>query len=306
MIEVKGVSKWYGTLKALNQVSFSVDKGQIVGFLGPNGAGKTTMMKILTTFLYPDEGEVKVCDLDIWQDPLEVRRRIGYLAEHRPLYDSMGVYQFLKFIAEARGVPRHELKKRVDVAIERCGLVGYEKRIISTLSKGYKQRVGLAQALVHEPDVLILDEPTTGFDPNQILEIRQVIRELGKDHTILLSTHILSEVQALCERVILIHRGNVVIDDLLSNLTGTSNVYFGLLKGDLEKLRQSLQKIEGVEEVSLRPVEEGLQFTLKAKEGTPHLGEKIFQAVLEAEGIILELEREKRSLEAIFQEATKN
>jgi len=218
MIEVKGLTKYYGQLAAIEDVSFSVSKGQILGFLGPNGAGKTTTMRILTGFSPPTRGTAVVAGYDIAANPVEVKRRVGYLPESVPLYGEMLVSKFLAYVAAVKGVGRGRRRSEVGRVIERCGLADVERRVCSNLSKGYRQRVGLAQALIGDPPVLILDEPTVGLDPRQIIEIRQVIKELGEDHTVLLSTHILPEVAMVCERVLIINQGHVVAEDTMANL----------------------------------------------------------------------------------------
>lgn len=215
-IIVNNVTKVFGQQYALNKVSFEAKKGEIVGFLGPNGAGKTTMMKIITGLIPPTEGDVSVCGLDIWKDSLKLHQIVGYLSEANPLYYDMYVREFLLFIA---GVFRlKEKQKSIDEVIERTGLAPEQHKKIGALSRGYKQRVGIAQALIHNPEVLILDEPTTGLDPNQLIEIRELIRTYGKDRTVLLSTHIMQEVQAMCDHVIIINKGELVADTLTKDL----------------------------------------------------------------------------------------
>ncbi|MDA0882929.1 MAG: ATP-binding cassette domain-containing protein, partial [Bacteroidetes bacterium] len=204
-ILVQNVTKLYGEQKALNSVDFSIQKGEIIGFLGPNGAGKTTMMKIITCFIPPSEGKVEVCGIDVMESPLEVKKKVGYLPEHNPLYLDMWVKEYLQFVAELYQLPKS--KSKVDEMIERVGLGLEQHKKIGALSKGYRQRVGLAQAMIHDPEVLILDEPTSGLDPNQLVEIRQLIQEIGKSKTVMLSTHIMQEVEALCNRAIIINRG---------------------------------------------------------------------------------------------------
>lgn len=213
-IEVKDVSKYYGEQAALKSVSFEVKKGEIVGFLGPNGAGKSTLMKIITSFISADEGNVFVGNQMVEQDNIEIRKKIGYLAEHNPLYNEMYIKEYLTFIADVYGYS----KSRVNDVIELTGLTPEQHKKINQLSKGYKQRVGLSAALIHEPEVLILDEPTTGLDPNQMVEIRNLIRESGKDKTVMLSTHIMQEVEKMCNRVIIINKGKIVADEMLSTL----------------------------------------------------------------------------------------
>ena len=209
-IVVKNVSKLFGKQFALKNVSFEVKKGEIVGFLGPNGAGKSTMMKIITCFLPPSEGDVSVCGLDIWNDSFELRKKIGYLSEANPLYYDMYVVEFLEFIAGIHKIKNK--KEQIGRVIHMTGLEAEKHKKIGALSRGYKQRVGLAQALIHDPEVLILDEPTTGLDPNQLIEIRELIKKCGKTKTVLLSTHIMQEVEAVCDRVIIIHHGEIIAD----------------------------------------------------------------------------------------------
>ena len=213
-IKVKDVSKYYGQQAALQSVSLEIKKGEIVGFLGPNGAGKSTLMKIITTYLAADEGQVEVCQENVEENPLSVRQKVGYLAEHNPLYLEMYVKEYLNFHAGVHKIA----KERIEGIIEKTGLSPEAHKKIGQLSKGYKQRVGLAAALLHDPEVLILDEPTTGLDPNQLIEIRKLIREIGKEKTILLSTHIMKEVEAVCDRVILISKGTIVADKKLDEL----------------------------------------------------------------------------------------
>ncbi len=225
MIEATNLSKRYGDITAVDGVSFSVERGEVVGFLGPNGAGKTTTMRMLTGFLPPTDGSAKICGHDIFEAPLEARRAIGYLPESPPLYPEMSVFSYVDYVARIKDVPRRERRAKVERALERCGLAAVSRRVIGTLSKGYRQRVGLAQAIVHEPPVLILDEPTIGLDPIQIGEIRALIAELARgsggeaQHTVILSTHILPEVEAICRRVVMINQGRKTIDAPLAELT---------------------------------------------------------------------------------------
>lgn len=219
MIEVQGLTKIYGNKAAVDNLTFSVEQGEVVGFLGPNGAGKTTTMRVLSCFMPPTSGSAKVAGYDIHADSIEVRRRIGYLPEHVPLYTELTVTQYLNFVAEAKAVPRLQRRQKVGEVIERCLLHDVRGRIINTLSKGYRQRVGLAQALLGDPPVLILDEPTIGLDPKQIIEIRNLIRQMQGERTVLLSTHILPEVSVVCQRVIIINEGRIVAVDTPENLT---------------------------------------------------------------------------------------
>ncbi len=217
MIEVQNLYKNYGTFQALNDISFSVDKGQIVGFLGPNGAGKTTTMRILTCFMPASKGKATVAGYDVFKESREVRKRIGYLPENIPLYTEMTVSKYLSYMAKIRSVPRKQINERIDTVVESCGLTERRHQIIGQLSRGFKQRVGLAQALVHDPEVLILDEPTSGLDPRQIVEIRELIKSLGIERTILFSTHILPEAKMTCERLLIISNGIITGDVPLSN-----------------------------------------------------------------------------------------
>src|ERR1700749_2911482 len=218
MITVKGLTKRYGRTTAVDHISFQVEKGQIVGFLGPNGAGKTTTMRILTCFLPPSEGTAKVAGFDVLEQPLEVKKRIGYLPETPPVYQEMEVGEYLTFVGKLKGMGGASLANRVNEVAERCSVADVRDKLIGKLSKGYRQRVGLAQAIIHNPDVLILDEPTAGLDPKQINETRDLIKSLAGDHTIILSTHILPEVEQICEQVIIINKGKLVASDSVNNL----------------------------------------------------------------------------------------
>src|SRR5215470_14006585 len=218
MIKVEGLTKRYARTVAVDDISFEVQKGQIVGFLGPNGAGKTTTMRVLTCFLPPTSGTANVAGFDVIEKPIEVKKRIGYLPETPPLYPEMEVIEYLNFVGRIKGVPKANLSKRIDEVMEKCAVTDVRAREIGKLSKGYRQRVGLAQAILHNPDVLILDEPTAGLDPHQIIETRDLIKGLAGNHTIILSTHILPEVEATCERVIIISKGRLVATDSVSNL----------------------------------------------------------------------------------------
>lgn len=223
-ISIKNLTKIYGEQKALDNINIEIEQGQIVGLLGPNGAGKSTMMKILTCFIPPTEGEVKVCGYDIFDNPMQVRANIGYLPEQNPLYYDMYVREFLMFIAGIHKIDKKIRKQRVEEIIELTGISKEVNKKISMLSKGYKQRVGIAQALIHQPKVLILDEPTTGLDPNQLVEIRELIKKVGETKTVLLSTHIMQEVEAVCSRVLIINNGKLVADDETKHITSGGNL----------------------------------------------------------------------------------
>lgn len=219
MIEVQHLTKRYGDLTAVSDISFNVASGQILGFLGPNGSGKTTTMRVITGFMPATGGTVKVAGFDIFDESFEARKRIGYLPESPPLYNDMTVAAYLRFVARIKGMPKAAIPDALDRALTRCGLTKVTNRVTGHLSKGFRQRVGLAQAIIHNPEVLILDEPTVGLDPRQIIEIRALIRELAGQHTVVLSTHILPEVAQVCEKVVIIHAGRVVMEDMLVNLT---------------------------------------------------------------------------------------
>ncbi|MEW9702748.1 ABC transporter ATP-binding protein [Paenibacillus sp. SI8] len=249
MLEVKQVSKLYENERGVHNIDFSMQRGEIVGFLGPNGAGKTTTMRMITGYLNPTRGQIFIDGLSMADHPKQARRKIGYLPETPPLYPEMTVQSYLRFIANLRDVPAREQKLRVEEAIGKLGLQGREKQVIRSLSKGYKQRLGLAQAILHKPDLLILDEPTSGLDPKQIIEIRQLIHELGENHTVLLSTHILPEINAICNRVLIINQGRVVLDERPEQLGRTMGETFEVsleVKGPRERIVAELRALEGV------------------------------------------------------------
>ena len=256
MIEVDHITKYYGQTPAVQDVSFRVEKGEILGFLGPNGAGKTTTMRMLTCYLPPSEGTARVAGYDVFEDSMEVRKRIGYLPEHPPLYDDMTVASYLTFVSKIKGVDSAKRKNVVDSAADRCGLSDMRNTIIGKLSKGYRQRVGLAQALVHDPEVLILDEPTIGLDPRQIIEVRELIKSLAGDHTVILSTHILSEASMTCERVVIINKGQVVAMDTPENLTarlmGADRIYVQV-QGPVDAVTAKLREVPNVSNVVPEP-----------------------------------------------------
>ena len=252
MIEVNGLAKHYGDIVAVEDVSFKVDQGVILGFLGPNGAGKTTTMRILTCYLPPSAGNAKVAGFDVMEESMEVRRRIGYLPEQPPVYMDMTVQAYLNFVAKIKGVPSAQLAGQVDETMEKTGLPERRESVIGELSKGFRQRVGLAQALVHNPDVLILDEPTVGLDPKQIIEIREVIKSLRGDHTIILSTHILPEVSMTCEQVVIINQGRIAGEGTPESLMAQlkeGEVLRAQIRGPQDQVHQTIGEIDGVLEV---------------------------------------------------------
>ena len=258
MIEVSHLSKQYGDVVAVEDVSFRAEKGVILGFLGPNGAGKTTTMRMLTCYLPPSSGEAKVAGFDILEESMEVRKRIGYLPEQPPVYHDMTVGAYLRFVAKIKGVPGPHLNGRLDDTMEKTGIAHHRDTVIGHLSKGYRQRVGLAQALVHEPDVLILDEPTVGLDPKQIIEIREVIKGLGGDHTVILSTHILPEVSMTCSQLVIINNGRIAGEGTPESLMAQlkeGEVLRAHIDGPTDEIRAMLQGLEGVLDVGSEPGE---------------------------------------------------
>jgi ABC-2 type transport system ATP-binding protein len=300
MIDVQNVSKSYGPVQALAGVSFQVEAGEVIGLLGPNGAGKTTMMKILTGYLQPDEGEVKVDGLDVLTDTLQVQRLIGYLPENAPLYPEMSVQSYLKMIAELRQVPEASQLALLAGAVRAASLEDHLVRPIGQLSKGYRQRVGLAQAILHQPKLLILDEPTVGLDPTQIVEVRELIRRLASQSTVLLSTHILSEVEATCDRVIILLNGQVRADARLSDLAATTDVVLVLADGATEA-RAALRKLSGVKRVEVTNTSDGAQYRIHGAEGRD-LRDAVYGLVREQGWALRELRRDVRTLESVFSE----
>jgi ABC-2 type transport system ATP-binding protein len=316
MIEVESLTKDYGPTRAVDQVTFNVRKGEVLGFLGPNGAGKSTTMKILTCFLAPTSGRAKVAGFDVFDDSLEVRRRIGYLPEDTPIYRDMTVLEYLQFAAEMRGMPRDRSESRIHEIGGRCGLQEVAGKLVGELSKGYRQRLGLAQAMLHDPDILILDEPTSGLDPNQIVEIRSLIKEIGREKTVILSTHILPEVQATCSRIVIISGGKLVADGTPDSLRAqehggrykvtvhANGAAFRNPEVSQEAIRKSLASVGGVSTCELVPGEDGA-FTFGIGSATnddlrPHL----FRTVVENRWTLLELHRESASLEDVFRHLT--
>jgi ABC-2 type transport system ATP-binding protein len=245
MIQVKNLTKYFGSVLAVDRVSFKVDKGEIVGFLGPNGAGKTTTMRILTTFIPATSGTAEVAGFDVMNESMQVRQNLGYLPENVPLYPEMRVEEYLHFRAKLKGVDRKVRRRRIEECMDRCRILGVRRRLLGTLSRGYRQRVGLAEAMVHDPPILIMDEPTAGLDPNQQQDTLALIRELGEEHTILLSTHILPEVEEVCERVIVINQGRVALEDRLANLQRDCVIALEV-RGPAEQVENTLKGTEGV------------------------------------------------------------
>lgn len=296
-LTVQHLTRFYGQQRAVDNVSFSIKEGEIVGFLGPNGAGKSTTMKIATTYLPHSEGTVRVGEWDVQQNPMQVKRIIGYLPEHNPLYRDMYVHEYLRFIGSLYGLRGQTLKQRVNTMVEQCGLTQEQHKKIEMLSKGYRQRVGLAQALIHDPQVLILDEPTTGLDPNQLVEIRRLIKEVSKNKTVIFSTHIMQEVQALCDRVIVINKGKVVADDLLQNLVrGGADSIIIQVEFDRAVPVDDLRALTGVASVDVISDTTFRIIAEQAKDVRP----EIFKYASEKSVSLIGLKQEENSLEHVF------
>jgi len=299
-VKVQNLTKTFGVQKAVNGISFSADKGEILGFLGPNGAGKSTTMKIATCYLPPTRGQVRVSDLDVVDSPVEVRRKVGYLPEHNPLYLEMYVHEYLAFIGGLHKMKGSKLKDRVKEMVNLCGLTQEQNKKIGALSKGYRQRVGLAQSLVHDPEVLILDEPTTGLDPNQIIEIRNLIKTVSKEKTVIFSTHIMQEVQALCDRAVIINQGAIVADSKVTELK-TSND-FDLIKLEFKNSVDTtpLDKLKGIQGIA--EIEEGI-YELKTDTNSD-LRSEIFALAAKHNWPLVGLQQIEGSLEDVFKQLT--
>lgn len=306
MINVNGVTKYYGDFRAVNNISFVIRKGEITGLLGPNGAGKTTTLRMLTCFLRPTSGTISVGDYLASESPIEVKRQIGYLPESAPLYGDMLVYDYLWYVGKLRGVNSGDRMKEIAGV---CGITEVMHKNISELSKGYRQRVGLAHAMIHDPEILILDEPTSGLDPNQIIEIRNLIREIGKKKTVILSTHILSEVEATCDRVIIINRGDIIADSRTSELTssfgGGMKVSVQVGGADFDSLSSALSGVPGVTSVTGKREDGGLCGAVVAASPGSDVRPGIFTAVRDRGWILYEMTREQETLEHVFRELTK-
>ncbi len=309
MIEIENLTKYYGSKIAVDDISFTVNKGEILGFLGPNGAGKSTTMKIITGYLSPTAGTARINGFDIVEQSLDARRQIGYLPEHPPLYLDMTVRDYLKFAAAIHGVSRAHLSGAVDTAVERCGLRKYYRTQCNSLSKGFRQRVGIAQAMVHEPAVLILDEPTIGLDPIQIVEIRELINTYGGDHTVILSTHILPEVDLTCERVIIINDGRLVAEDTTTHLRERVNDkrdYVLEVGGDTNGVQAMLSSLGSVISVTERHVQPGVTSYLLETEGGVEVTPRIARMIVESGLELRELRSQAMTLEEIFINVTMN
>src|SRR5262245_42115997 len=299
MISVDKLTKYFGPVLAVDRITFQVDKGEIVGFLGPNGAGKTTTMRILTTYLPATSGIAKVAGFDVMTESLDVRRNIGYLPESVPLYSEMRVEEYLEYRAKLKGVGRTARRSRMDFCLDRCRLREVKRRLIGTLSRGYRQRVGLADSMVHDPPILIMDEPTAGLDPLQIRETLALIKELGQDHTILLSTHILSEVEAICERVIIINGGRIGLSQHLDELESQAVILLEV-KGPAEAVRNTLRGVSGVTNVAHLGADDGFSaFEVRTKENED-LRESLSRVMTDKDWLVRRIDRKSRRLEDAF------
>ncbi len=305
MIEVKNLTKYYGDFLAVNSINFKIEKGEIVGLLGPNGAGKSTTIRMLTGYYTPSAGEIYINNISIKENPLLVKSFIGYIPESAPLYKDMVVYDYLKFIAKIQNVPDNQIEERIDFVVEKCGLVEMVYKKIGELSKGYKQRTGIAHAMIHDPKILILDEPTSGLDPNQIIEIRELIKELGKEKTVLLSSHILSEVEATCNRVIIINKGNIVADgttnELVKSFTNIDKFFIKVkTKDSIESIKATFNfENSRVEVMDGEPKE--ILINIPKKQ---NIEEVIYKKIKEKDWILYEFRKEEQTLENLFKELT--
>ncbi len=305
-INVKGITKLYGPQKALDNLSFEVKTGEILGFLGPNGAGKTTTMKAITCFISPNSGDITVGGISVLEQPDKVKQNIGYLPENNPLYLDMPIMDYLKFIGELQGVKKSDLENRVREMVLKCGLNNEKHKKIGELSKGYRQRVGLAQALIHDPEVLILDEPTTGLDPNQIIEIRELIKEIGREKTVILSSHILAEVEATCDRVLIINEGKIVADgtpaDLRHKAQGNEILKVAIKGGEKNEMYEALKNLNEIAVVSFAS-DEMNSFEVESKPQTSSC-EAIFKMCASKGWYLTQLTPIEKNLEDIFRELT--
>jgi ABC-2 type transport system ATP-binding protein len=305
MIQLQNLVKDYGNLRAVDHINFEINEGEILGFLGPNGAGKSTTLKMITCFLSPTAGNISVEDRNVYEDSKEIREMIGYLPETNPLYTDMSVYDYLKFVAEVRHITN--FKQRLKEVVAKCGLHGVVSKPIETLSKGYRQRVGLAQAIIHDPKILILDEPTTGLDPNQIVEIRQLIKELGKEKTLIISSHILQEVQAVCDRIVIINKGRIVADgstqQLQNNFQNKNKLVLEIMASE-DELSSLADAVEGVELLSIEPIAAHINKAILEYDTGEDKRKEIYEFIKKQEWSLLEMKRDSVSLEAVFRNLT--
>jgi ABC-2 type transport system ATP-binding protein len=310
MIHVENLTKYYNDFCAVDQINLDVKRGEILGLLGPNGAGKTTTLRMLTGYFMPTSGDIHIKDHSIYENLVEIKKMIGYLPESAPLYYNMLVYDYLDYIARIRGFDSEKKNNRIRYLVDICGLNGIMHNTINQLSKGLKQRVGLAHAMMNDPEILILDEPTSGLDPNQIAEIRDIIKQIGKEKTVILSTHILTEVEATCDRVVIIDRGKIIADDLTENLTQTADkehfIHLSLLNAEYQSVATGLEVIEGIVDIEkLDEKNDGkLNIRLTGKSDVD-LRKNIYAAIKKTDWILIEFYQETKTLETIFRELTK-
>jgi len=308
MIQVENLSKYYHDLCAVNQISINIQKGEIIGLLGPNGAGKTTTLRMLTGFLQPTEGSIRVKDFSIDEHPLEIKKILGYLRESAPLYHDMLVFDYLNYVADVRQIDKARKADRIREMGNLCGIGNVMHQPIGELSKGYKQRVGLAHAMMNDPEILILDEPTSGLDPNQIVEIRQIIKQIGKEKTIILSTHILSEAEATCDRIVIINRGKIVADDSTESLKESAGnkkyIQLCLQQADFKSVDTLLSTIDGI--TGIQRIEESddeLEIKIDCRSAVDPRAE-IYQKIKQTDWVVLDFHQESQTLETIFRELT--
>ena len=309
MIRAKGLTKYYGTQCAVDNIDLDIRRGEIIGLLGPNGAGKTTTLRMLTGFLRPSSGVIEIKDYNINDNPLEIKKLMGYLPESAPLYHEMLVFDYLNYVADIRKIEKNKKAVRIEQLAALCGISEVMHKPISSLSKGYKQRVGLAHAMMDDPEILILDEPTSGLDPNQIVEIRDIIRRIGSEKTIILSTHILSEAEATCDRVVIINKGKIVADESIETLKDKSANEFlisiSLKYADADDARNEFETVEGIDEIIENPQEEGvIKFTLRCGS---HLDprEELYSRIKKKEWVLMEFHHEIQTLEKVFRDITR-
>ncbi|MBN1409920.1 MAG: ATP-binding cassette domain-containing protein [Spirochaetales bacterium] len=309
MISIQDLTKYYGSNCAVDHINMEISKGEIVGLLGPNGAGKTTTLRILTCYMKPTSGDITVKDYNIHENPIEIKNMIGYLPESAPLYHQMMTYDYLQLVGDIRNIPPDEREKRIEELADLCGIREIMHKNINELSKGYKQRVGLAHAMMSDPEILVLDEPTSGLDPNQIIEVREIIKEIGKTKTILFSTHILSEAEATCNRIVIINQGKIVADKPTEILLQTANVDYSLsmtlMNADFPSISSKIRGIEGVSDIK-EVKNENNSLSLQIFCNThKDIREDIYKTIKSTDSILLEFTRESASLENVFRKLTK-
>jgi ABC-2 type transport system ATP-binding protein len=309
MIQVKNLTKYYSNLCAVDQISLDIQQGEILGLLGPNGAGKTTTLRMLTGFLQPTDGTIQVKDYSIDEHPLEIKKILGYLPESAPLYHDMLVHDYLNYVADIRGIDKDRKMKRIRELGDLCGINEVMHQPIDVLSKGYKQRVGLAHAMMNDPEILILDEPTSGLDPNQIVEIRQIIKEIGKEKTIILSTHILSEAEATCDRVVIINRGKIVADGSMESLKASAvdkkNIHLSLQNATFESVESALSAIDGITGITRVEERDGQLDVRLSCRSSIDPRPAIYESVKQTDWVLLEFHQKTQTLETIFRELTR-